>query len=312
MSGRPLALRPEAGALGGVDPRALGTPAAESLTGYLQRVAAAHVVPSAVVFDALVLPAAREAGLWPRMALSRVLRGPARELDGAQRAAEVGVRAMSGAAGRSDLARATLLSLRTLGLVRLDGLLTEHKRWCARCWRADEARGEPRYERKVWTLGVVDSCPEHRVLLMDRCPVCGRRQPAIVQDVRVGVCALCGWDLFAEPAALESVVGSDAQRRRWYARQGVALVYAADVADVVRVSEQALGQARAAGLEALHANVSEREDCVALVGVVAAWRKRWRAVRLEELFSVLWRARWPVVRFFPRKIREVVDAAASC
>ena len=67
MRGRPLALRPEAGALGGVAPRAVGTPAAESLTGYLQRVAAAHVVPSAVVFDRLILSAAQAEGLWPKL-----------------------------------------------------------------------------------------------------------------------------------------------------------------------------------------------------------------------------------------------------
>ena len=146
MRGRPLALRPEgagARALAGVSPSALGTPAAESLTGYLQRVAAAHVVPSAVVFDRLVLGPARDEGLWPRLALSRVLSGPAREIDGASRAAEAGVAAMSHAAGRSDLAQATLLGLRSHGLLPLDGLLTERKRWCPRCWDTDDARGEP-------------------------------------------------------------------------------------------------------------------------------------------------------------------------
>ena len=113
------------------------------------------------------------------------------------------------------------------------------------------------------------------------------------------------------PAALESVNGGDVQRRLWYARQGAALVYAADVAAVVRVSEAALFEARAAALEALYAQVSEREDCAALVHVVTPWMERWRAVRLEELFSVLWRARWPVARFFPRRVHDVVDPGVS-
>ena len=293
----------------GVPPRGFGTPAAESLTGYLQRVSAAHVVPSATVFDGLVLPAARDEGLWPRLTLWRVLEGPARELDGAARAAEVGVRAMSAAAGRSDLAQATLLGLRTLGLVRLDGLLTEHKRWCPSCWRADETRGEPLYERKIWTLLVVDVCPEHNAVLMDRCPVCGRRQAPIATDVAVGICATCGWGLCAEPVVLGGGEGGDAQRRLWYARQGAALVYAADVISVlVGVTPEAVSEARVAGLDALYTRVSEREDCAAFVGVVGEWAKRRRPVSLESLFSVLWRARWPVVRFFPKRVREVVGS----
>ena len=306
MSGRPLALHPDATALPGVPPCALGTPAAESLTGYLQRVAAAHVVPSAVVFDRLVLSAARDEGLWPRLALSRVLNGPARELDGATRAAEVGVQAMSAAAGRSDLAQATLLGLRSLGLVRLDALLTEHKRWCVRCWRADEARGEPLYERKLWTLLVVDACPEHAVVLMDRCPVCGRRQPPIAPDVKVGVCARCGWELCAEPVALDSVERGDAERRLWYSRDAAALVHAADVVAMFGVSQDALSQARAEALDALHAQVSDCEETRGISRLVGQWRQRWRAVPLEELFSVLWRARWPIVRFFPSRVRDLV------
>ena len=306
MRGRPLALRPEDGALGGLAPRALGTPAAESLTGYLQRVAAAHVVPSAVVFDRLILPTAQAEGLWPKLTLSRVLRGPARELDGAKLAAEVGVRAISGATGRSELERSTLLGLRALGLVRPDGLLTEHKRWCPRCWEDDEARGEPLYERKLWTLLVVDSCPEHAVVLTDRCPVCGRRQPPIAHDVQVGICALCGWELRAEPVALESVERGDAERRLWYAREGAVLVHGADVVAMLGVSQDALSESRVAALEALQKHVSEREERAALVRLVGGWMQRWRTVPLEELFSVLWRARWPVARFFPSRVRALV------
>lgn len=315
MPGALLALRPEgvgARSLAGVSPRALGTPLAESLTSYLQRVAAAHVVPSAVVFERLVLTCARDEGLWPRLALSRVLSGPAREIDGAARAAELAVAAVSHAVGRGDLARATLLGLRALGLVRLEGLLTERKRWCPRCWDGDSKRGEPLYERKLWVLAVVDVCPEHGVVLLDRCPVCGRPQPPVASDVAVGTCALCGWGLGAEAVEVLEARGGDAERRLWYARQAAALVHAGDLVGMLGVRSDALSAARVAALDALHAQVSQDEGSAALASLVGAWRQRWRAVPLEEFLSVLWRARWPahwaggVVRFLPQRVRQAV------
>lgn len=108
--------------------------------------------------------------------------------------------------------------------------------------------------------------------------------------------------------ALESVERGNAERRLWYAREGAVLVHGADVVAMLGVSQNALSEARAAGLHALYAHVSDGEDFAALARVVAPWEERWRAVRLEELFSVLWRARWPVARFFPGRVRELAGA----
>jgi hypothetical protein len=61
-----------------------------------------------------------------------------------------------------------------------------HPRVCASCLR------ENRYCRSVWEIALATACPRHGVLLLERCPICGRglswERPA------VDVC-LCGWSL---------------------------------------------------------------------------------------------------------------------
>ena len=184
--------------------------------------------------------------------------------------------------------------------------MAEHARWCARCWEDDARSGSPRYVRKLWILSVVDACPEHRVLLFDRCACCGSRQPPIGPDVPVGFCALCGEDLVAGQVVLDSLDVDDALRRLWYARQASVFVYGADVAAVLGLTEEYLHGARDAGFVALFAFL-RAQGSAALLARIASWEAKRRPVPAEQFFSVLWSARFSVAHFFPPEVRPLLN-----
>ena len=180
----------------------------------------------------------------------------------------------------------------------------QHKRWCPSCWADDD---DP-YERKLWNLWVVDVCPVHSAVLMDRCPACGRQQPAVSRDVRIGVCALCGESLDGEPVALVAPLGDDASRRLWFARQAVALVHALDVAELLDLDASSIDAARRDGLRALLESAESSPYLVSLAMKIDGWIARDSHPTLDALFSVLWRAKWPVMELFPGSVRSIVEA----
>ena len=291
---------------GNVAPLGLTTPYIESLTGYVQRLANEHHVPPALLFRNTIVPVVRRELQWKRP-LSVMLRQHARAIDGSTQPAQLAADCMSRSTGRNDLARCTLLGLTVMNLVQPDGLLSGYKRWCPSCWHDDTAAGRSRYERKLWTLSVVDACAVHSVLLVNRCPTCGCTQPPISRDVRPGVCSLCGELLDGPAIALRDTQGADASRRLWFARQAEVLVHALEVVAVHGLNEKDLAYARQQGFAVLADHVVRNGGSSAVLETVQGWTTRWRRPRLEALFSVLWQARWPVARLFPRRVRVVVD-----
>ena len=290
----------------GIAPRGLGTPHVESLTGYLQRLANEYVLPPAVLFRETVVPAVQRDRLW-RRSLADLLREHARAIDGTDRPARIAVDCMAGNTGRTELARCAFLGLADLDLVQSDGLLVRHKRWCPSCWADDAAGGFAFYERKLWTLSVVDACPVHSVVLLDRCFACGTQQPPISRDVRPGVCALCGQGLSVSAVHLDDADGTDAARRLWFAREAAVLVHGIDVVAMHGLDRSTLARSREQGLIALADHIARTEVSVAVAKTVNSWLKRWRRPKLEALFSVLWRSRWSVVRLFPKEIQAILE-----
>ena len=283
--------------LSGLVPSGLDTPYSESLSGYLQRLGNAFLVPPG---DLL-----RELHSAALLADSFLVRP--RAMDGARSPAQSSVAWLASVSGRSDLRRCTLLALSDLGGLSADGLLVQHKRWCPPCWLED---GLDAYERKLWNLTVVDVCPVHSALLMDRCPACARQQPVVSRDVRIGVCALCGDSLEGKPVVLLEPQAADAARRLWFARQAAMFLHALDVAELLEVDAASMSEARRDGLRAL-VDSSERSPYgVSLAPKIDGWIARGSHPTLDALFSVLWRAKWPVIELFPSAVRSILEAKA--
>ena len=280
--------------LSGLLPNGLDTPYGESLSGYLQRLGNTFFVPPGHLLREL-----HSAAVLADSFLARP-----RAMDGARSPAESSVAWLASVTGRSDLRRCTLLALTDLGGLSPDGLLVQHKRWCPSCWSDD---GPAAYERKLWNLSVVDVCPVHSAVLMDRCPACGRQQPAVSHDVRIGICALCGESLDGMPISLVEPLGVDAYRRLWFARQGAMFVHALDVTELLGLDASSMAAARRDGLRALVVSVESSPNRESVTKRVDSWLVRDSHPTLDALFSVLWRAQWPVVELFPSAVRSIVE-----
>ena len=281
--------------LGGLPPEGLDTPFVESLSGYLQRLGNAYLIPPG---DLL-----RE--LHSSALLADWFLGSPRAMDGARSPAESSLAWLASVTGRSDLRRSTLLALSDLGGLSADGLLVHYKRWCPLCWSEDSPQP---YERKLWNVRVVDVCPVHSAVLMDRCPACGRQPPAVSHDVRIGVCPLCGESLDGEPVVLVDPLGADASRRLWFARQAAAFIHALDVAELLDIDASSMAAARHDGLRALTESVEDFPYRESLTMKIDGWIARDSHPTLDALFSVLWRAKWPVIELFPSSVRSIVEA----
>ena len=278
----------------GLLPNGLDTPYCESLSGYLQRLGNAYLVPPGDLLREL-----HSAAVLSDWFLERP-----RAMDGARSPAESSLAWLANVTGRSDLRRCTLLALTDLGGLSADGLLVQYKRWCPTCWSDD---GPDPYERKLWNLWVVDVCPVHSAVLLDRCPACGRMQPAVSHDVRIGVCALCGESLDGDPVALVEPLGADAFRRLWFARQAATFIHALDVAELLEVDAVSMAGARRDGLRTLVESVDHSPYRESLTMKVDGWLARDSHPTLDALFSVLWRAKWSVVELFPSDVRSIVE-----
>ena len=283
--------------LSGLLPSGLDTPYSESLSGYLQRLGNAFLIPPGDLLREL-----HSAAVLAEWFLTRP-----RAMDGARSPAESSVAWLASVTGRSDLHRCTLLALSELGGLSADGLLVQHKRWCSTCWSND---GPDSYERKLWNLSLVDVCPVHSTMLMDRCSACGRQQPAVSHDVRIGICALCGESLDGEPVALVEPLGVDASRRLWFARQAATLIHALDVAELLEFDAVSMAAARRDGLRALVQSLEFSPYRESVTMKVDGWLARDSHPTLDALFSVLWRAKWPVIDLFPSEVRSIVQTRA--
>ena len=164
---------------------------------------------------------------------------------------------------------------------------------------------------QLWNVAVVvDVCPVHSALLMDRCPACARQKPAVSRDVRIGVCALCGESLNGDPVALVDPLGVDAFRRLWFAHQAAVFIHALDVAELLDLDAPLMAEARRDGLRAF-VDSSERSPYgVSLATKIDGWIARGSHPTLDALFSVLWQAKWPVIELFPSAVRSILEAHA--
>lgn len=295
---------------GAPEPKGIGSPYVESLTGYLQRVSNEHLIPPSSVFLEEVLPVFAEQGLY-RGRAREIVRLHARTMNGAGRYARTGVEAMASLTGRNDLATLSFLTVADVVKVAGRGIVARGKRWCPCCWTAD-GHLEERYERKLWNLSVVEACTIHGVALMNRCLGCGLAQPAIASDVRVGVCSHCGRDLVGAPLTLRPIdPGSEAARRVWYAQQAEALIQGAEAAGLLGMSKQTLVRAKRAGLRRLAAHLRNDPNNAGVLEQMETWSESFNQPSIEALFSALWQARSPVAMLFPTAVQGMLDSAQA-
>lgn len=175
-------------------PMGVGTAAVESLTGYISRLATAHAVKTGTLLYHELRPRIRctkgaSAGRVPQDLSHTAFYLDVHSLNG------LGSRARAWVCLLERLTCVPRLDLLTVlpwaNAVSCVHLLRTSRAWCPFCYGAEGGSGQPSYERLLWTLQVVTTCPVHRHPLESLCPSCGRTQYVLVSRSRPGYCSRC-------------------------------------------------------------------------------------------------------------------------
>jgi hypothetical protein len=171
-----------------LSPIGVGTPMAESLTGYIARLAEAHCVSAGLLYWKEIKALAGKGNIFTfRVAgdggySSHTINGhgsPAADF----------VRTLEILTGRQDLRYLTLLTWAQV--LPRHSLLRRWRAWCERCFQAWLQAKQPIYEPLLWTVRAVNICPYHRCKLRDACPHCSSRIGPLDWYSRPGHCSQC-------------------------------------------------------------------------------------------------------------------------
>ena len=168
-----------------MEPFGLGTPAVESQTSYLHRLALRLSISHSSLLDLLAPPGEE---LFPESWTGAV----SHAINGAREAASRVSHGLIDATMRPALGQISLLPW---AAVLPDwGLVRPALAWCPPCL-ADNP-----YERLAWSIALVTVCAEHEVALETKCHACGRSQPFLTGTSYVARCRWCKADLALTPA----------------------------------------------------------------------------------------------------------------
>lgn len=181
-----------------IEPVGVGTPLVESLTGYLSRLAQAHLLSVAMLFGYELAPFVRKVYLSRASLRSKYQCGlfgsaflsNARAMNGCGLIASDWLRVLQKLTLRSDLQSLTMLSWSAV--LSHNQLLKPTRAWCSLCYGEWQTKRKTIYEPLLWAIKVVTACPSHRVPLKINCPHCGKSLHPLASRSRPGFCSSCG------------------------------------------------------------------------------------------------------------------------
>jgi hypothetical protein len=266
-------------------PIGIGTPAVESLTGYIARLAAAHAVETGLLVS-------RE--LLPRIPRTRGVSAGQLRVKMPEYSFEA--HALNGSGDRSRLWVSLLEQLTCID--RLDfltalpwatmiscvHLLRPHRAWCSSCYGEKPSQEDSVYERLLWAFQLVTVCPTHGRRLSTVCPSCGRTQRVLSAKVRSGYCSRC---------------------QCWLGTAGATNTSGDDLNEHIRVAEM-VGQLLAAS-PSVPANFGTdlfRENVRTAGGLrdVRDWVQRGAIPRIDSLVSLSLSCDVPLLRLLMERI----------
>ena len=176
-------------------PVGIGTPHVESLSGYITRLAEAHVlsIGDMVGRESMVRGNAKFCSRLPlhraRRPKRQLFHATAYDINGVSPRARRWVQVFERLTRWPNLDALTLLPLRHI--LSNMFLLKRRRAWCPKCYEADREAGTV-YERLVWTIRGVTVCPIHAAPLEERCPFCYKALPPLAAHSRPGYRPSCG------------------------------------------------------------------------------------------------------------------------
>lgn len=181
----------------GLEPIGIGTPFVESLSSYLGRLAAAHMLPVSALLRNVIanyLPKDNHnlgKGIGPQAII--------KNMNGMGDAASYLVEVLEKLSGRTNLATLTMIPFSKLISPRR--LMSSVSSWCPHCLEERKAMEQPVYFPLIWSLKDSKKCPVHRCTLSSACPHCHAISPVLASRTVMGYCHRCtGWLGYAPSA----------------------------------------------------------------------------------------------------------------
>lgn len=173
-----------------LEPINKGQFSAESLTGYISRLAESHCVLTGELFADEISPLLNKAYLKDlSLKGGNSFYGSAHTINGMGKHAQQLKFVMELLTGCRNLEETTLIRFKNIFSNR--GLVRTTRAWCPCCYQDDKSRNGIVYDRQIWTLQSVIYCPVHLCLLQSRCPSCDRDMLVFERRTRPGYCSKC-------------------------------------------------------------------------------------------------------------------------
>jgi transcriptional regulator with XRE-family HTH domain len=166
-------------------PVGVETADAESLTGYISRLAQEHYLSPLVLLKNCVWEIPKLPKLLLQDSISSVF---ARSLNGFGENAAAIVEILQNATFRDDILYTTLLPWK--GKLSNQKLLKKQMAWCPVCYEEQREEGIV-YDKLIWTLEKIKACHVHELPLLDSCPHCSKKLKVLSGKSRPGYCSRC-------------------------------------------------------------------------------------------------------------------------
>lgn len=178
-----------------LEPIGIGTPVVESLTSYISRLAAAHCVSLATLYEFAIVPAlnkpylAAPSHLGPACTLVGSFRNQIKNINGVGKIAQEWSELLEGMTLWPNLKPLTFLSWS--GALTYVDLLKPKQAWCPACYNEMLSSNRIVYQPLIWSVYLVEACVRHRMRLVDQCPKCSRQFFALARRIKNGFCPRC-------------------------------------------------------------------------------------------------------------------------
>jgi hypothetical protein len=171
-----------------IKPKGLGTYRVESLHSYLLRLAEMHQVPVWILLEKEVMKIFSKEFL--KDYIKKRQTNHVHYINGCSEITEEYLNALEILTTRDDLINLTLLNGRgLLGTKR--NMLKKHRSWCPLCLEYWKDNNLEIYEPLIWSINLINFCPDHHVKLEEICHTCGSKNKVISSSQRVGYCGKC-------------------------------------------------------------------------------------------------------------------------
>lgn len=178
-----------------LQPVGVGTTLVESLTSYISRLAAAHCVTIATLYEHTIVPRLNKPYLvapehcGQAITLLAAFRKQIKNINGVGQAAREWVGLFEKLTHYQGLMRLTFLPWSEV--LTPCSLNRHYQAWCPVCYEEMRQANEIIYQPLIWTVAILQICPRHRISFVDQCPRCSRQFPNLTRRLRLGYCPNC-------------------------------------------------------------------------------------------------------------------------